>query len=198
MKQKETLLAKNNWKLKLQKQCYLHSSPLLKIYSISIIFVAMTQTIGGVLQGLKRVREPLIAISIGSIIKLILNLILVPIEKLNIYGAIIASIVSHAVIFCIYYYYLLKYAEFKIKFVKEIIKPLIATIIMVLFSDLIFNLSIFNSQNINLIFALSIGILIYIIMIIVLRILPKDEINMLPYGSIVYRKMQQLKSIWIR
>ena len=72
---------------------------MLKLCSISIVFVALTQTINGVLQGLKRVKEPVIAIGVGAIIKLLFNIILVPIQKLSINGAIISSIISHIVIF---------------------------------------------------------------------------------------------------
>ena len=86
---------------------------MLRISSLSIIFVALTQTIGGVLQGLKKVKEPLIAISIGTVIKLLLNLVLIPIPNINIYGAIISSLASQMLIFSISLYYLKKHIKKK-------------------------------------------------------------------------------------
>ena len=149
---------------------YLGAS-MLKICSLSIVFVTITQTIGGILQGLKRVKEPLIAIGIGSIVKLVLNLVLVPIKSLNINGAIIASLVSHIIVFSISYYYLKKYLSYRIKIIKFIIKPILATIAMMLTSLLIYNLRIFNLQNINLIFALLVGAIVYVMLIVLLKIL---------------------------
>ena len=44
---------------------------------------------------------PAIALGIGCVVKLILNLILLPIPELNVYGAAIGSIACHAVAFTI-------------------------------------------------------------------------------------------------
>ena len=160
---------------------------MLKICSLSIVFVATTQTIGGVLQGLKRVKEPAIAIGVGAIIKLILNLILLPIPKLNIHGAIIATIISHIVTFVISFYYLKKYIRMKIKIGKFILKPVIATMIMIGISWYIYSMQLFYSQNLNLIIALIIGIIVYLLCIIMLKILSKEEVCMLPYGNKIYK-----------
>lgn len=166
---------------------------MLKICSLSIVFVAVTQTIGGVLQGLKKVKEPVIAIGIGAITKLILNPILLQIEILNIKGAIVATIISHIITFGISFYYLRKYINIKVNVLKLIIKPIIATALMILVSWNIYNnIEIFASKNINLIISLVIGIIVYIISIILLRVLSKEEICMLPYGNKIYKKRRIL------
>ena len=169
-------------------------SAMLKLCSLSIIFVAITQTIGGVLQGLKRVREPLIAIGVGAIIKLALNLILIPIKELNINGAIISTLVSHIVIFGISYYYLRKYTDFRMKIIKFIVKPVLATAIMIISSLTIYNLGLMTSQNLNLILSLIVGLITYIITIMLLKILSKEEICMLPYGNKIYKKRRILSN----
>ncbi len=161
---------------------------MLKICSLSIVFVAITQTVGGVLQGIKKVKEPVYAIGVGVIVKLVLNLILLPIEELNINGAIIATIISHIITFLIIMYYLKKYIQIKFNIIKFIIKPFIATMLMIGVSWSIYNkFLIFSSKNINLIFSLAIGILFYVFSIIILRILSKEEVYMLPYGNKIYK-----------
>ena len=162
---------------------------MLKICSLSIVFVAVTQTIGGVLQGLKKVKEPVIAIGVGALVKLILNPILLQIQTLNINGAIIATIISHIVTFCISFYYLKKYINIKIDIIKFIIKPILATMIMIFISWNIYNnLNLFENYNLNLIIALIIGILVYVVSIVILKILSKEEMGMLPYGNKIYGK----------
>lgn len=166
---------------------------MLKICSLSIVFVAITQTIGGVLQGLQRVKETVIAVAIGSVVKLIFNMILLPIEELNIKGAIISTIISNIVIFSINLYYLRKYIKIRFNIPKFIIKPLIATSAMIITAWQIYsNFEFLGSKNITLIFSLIIGIIVYIAFLILLKILSKDDIHMLPYGNKVY-KTRQLK-----
>ena len=164
---------------------------MLKICSLSIVFVAITQTIGGVLQGLQRVKETVIAVAIGSVVKLIFNMILLPIEELNIKGAIISTIISNIVIFSINLYYLRKYIKIRFNIPKFIIKPFIATSAMIITAWQIYNnFELLGSKNITLIFSLIMGIIVYIIFLILLKILSKDDIHMLPYGNKVYKTRQ--------
>lgn len=166
---------------------YLGAS-MLKLSSLSILFVAITQTIGGVLQGIKKVKVPIIAIGAGAIIKAILNIILIPIETLNIKGAIIATIASHIVTFIISLIYLKKYIRIQLNLNKFIIKPIIATSIMIITSWCAYKkITILISENIGLIISLMIGIVIYAVTILVLKILSKEEIYMLPYGNKLYK-----------
>jgi stage V sporulation protein B len=74
---------------------------ILKLASLDIIFVVLTQTINGALQGLGKVNIPVIAFGIGVCIKLVLNIILIRIQSIGIYGAIISTIISHIVSFII-------------------------------------------------------------------------------------------------
>lgn len=82
---------------------------MLKLSSWSIIFVVLTQTITGVIQGLGKYRTMLFSLSIGCIIKLILNIILLKIEKIGIYGAIIATLASQIIVCILNIIYLTKY-----------------------------------------------------------------------------------------
>lgn len=161
---------------------------MLQISSLSIVFVALNQTIGGVLQGINKVKVPIIAISIGAIVKLSLNLILIPLQNLKINGAIVATIISHFVTFIVSLIYLRKYIKIEFDFNKLIIKPILATLVMIITSYYIYNkVVILKSNNLNLIFSLIIGIIVYLFTIILLRILSKEEICMLPYGNKFYK-----------
>lgn len=160
---------------------------MLQICSLNIVFVAITQTIGGVLQGIKEVKKTVVAIGAGVIVKLILTPILLQIKALNINGAIIATIISNITTFSISVYYLRKYIKIRLNIIKFVIKPVIATGMMLLVSWIVYNIEIFKISNINLIISLLMGILSYIISIILLRILSKEEIYMLPYGNKIYK-----------
>lgn len=84
---------------------------MLKLSSWSIIFVVLTQTITGAMQGLGKLKTIIISLSIGCIIKLILNLVLLQMEEIGIYGAIIANLASQITVCVINIVYLIKYVK---------------------------------------------------------------------------------------
>lgn len=143
-----------------------------------------------------KVNVPVIAFAIGAIIKLILNLILVPIKEIGVNGAIISSIISHFVSFVICFMSLKRNIDIEFKISKFFIKPVICSIFMCAISYIIYNnLNINLSKNILLITSLLIGIFVYIISIFSFRILSEEEIYMIPYGQKIYKFMHKNKNI---
>lgn len=154
---------------------------MLKISAWSIIFVVMLQTINGTLQGLGKVNIPVISLMIGIIVKFILNVILIDNESICVKGATISSLVSHMIVLIICFVYLIKYTNITFNFKQLFLKPIIATGIMMIVSHYIF-----TKLKINIIVTIVVGIIIYGILIIIMKILTRDEIFMLPYGKKAY------------
>lgn len=157
---------------------------LLQIASVSIVFSLLIQTTNGTLQGFGKVFIPTLSLGIGVIIKLILNLILLRIPKLNIYGASIATACCNIVSFTIAFIALKRIAKLKISFSKFIVKPLIANFIMGICSYFIFMM--FNcilAENLATIISILSAIVIYFISIIVLKIFTKEELYLFPFGQ---------------
>ena len=162
---------------------------MLMTASWTIIFVVLIQTINGALQGLGKVNTPVIAFAISAIIKLILNIKLLPI--IGVKGAIISSIISHIMALTICFVSLKKNMDISFRISKVLIKPVIASLIMAISSYLIYvRLYIITSQKISLIISLLIAIIIYMISIFTLKILSREEIFMIPYGQKMYRKIK--------
>lgn len=167
-------------------------SDMLKYSAFSIIFVMLIQTINGALQGVGKVNIGVIAFGIGAIVKLILNIILIP--KLLINGAIISTIISHIVSFTICFISLKSTIHIKFEIDKFVLKPIISACIMSIVTLILYKmLSNIFVQNISFIITTIFAIIIYIISIILLKILSRDEISMLPYGQKVYKRMKNKK-----
>ena len=97
---------------------------------LSIIFIVLEQTICGTLHGLGKVMTPGITLLVGVIIKLILNLTLVPINPKDFIlggtaGAAFATAVCHMVSVMLQFKVLKKEIALKIDYNKFIIKPAI-------------------------------------------------------------------------
>lgn len=163
---------------------------MLEFASWTIIFVVLTQTINGALQGLGKVNTPVIAFAIGAVIKLVFNILLIPIVGVK--GAIIASILSHITSFIICFISLKRNLDIRFNLNKFLIKPIIASIMMATVSYFTYvKLYLAVPQKFLLIISLFIGIIVYIISILLLKILSEEEIFMIPYGQKLYKRIKK-------
>lgn len=166
---------------------------IMKLSAISMIFIALSQTINGGLYGLNKVLTPAIALAIGAVIKLILNIVLISNPKINIIGAPISSIVCQIIAFIICYKALTSKIKLKIP-PKKIIKTVISGIIMglgVYFINANLNKAI--SPNLSTIISILSGAIIYVVAILGLKILSKEDILMIPFGTKIYNILLKLK-----
>ncbi len=167
---------------------------LLQLISVSVIFSILDQTINGALQGFGKVIVPAVALGIGVIVKLILNLILLPVPELNVYGAAIGSIACHMVAFLIVFNILKRNVKLDLPFKKFIFKPAVATGIMAVCSYTMF--LILNSiipGNGATIIAMLFAVIIYVLSVVVLKIYNKEDIYMLPKGDKIYKLLEKIK-----
>lgn len=170
-----------------------NGSLLLQISAITIIFSVLSQTINGALQGLGKIMTPAVTSTIGLIIKLVLNIWLVQIPEIGVYGAVIGSIINNIVAFALSYIVLVKTIKLDTKITKCIIKPIIATIIMGICSYYIYLLfASIISARIATIIAIIIAIIIYALSVIILKILDEEEMKMIPYGTKLIKILETL------
>lgn len=167
---------------------------LLQIVSVSVIFSILDQTINGALQGFGKVMVPAIALGIGCLVKLILNLILLRIPSINVYGAAIGSVACQGIAFTIVFNVLKKYVKLDLPFRKFVLKPALATGIMGTCSYTIYLiLTRIKLGNKATIISILCAVIIYILAVIALKIYSKEDIYMLPKGEKIYKILEKLK-----
>lgn len=165
---------------------------VLQISSLTILFTVLAQTINGALQGLGKVMVPAIAFSIGVVVKLILNITLIPIPSIGVNGAVIGTIACNVIACIIGFSVLKKNMDIKFQFSKYIIKPTIATLMMSVCSYAIYLvLASIISAKIATIISIALAVIIYILAIIALKIFTKEEIFMIPYGQKIYTILEK-------
>ncbi len=157
---------------------------LFAISAITIFFSAITQTNAGSLQGLGKVFVPAIALLVGGVVKLIVNLTLIPIPEINILGAPIGSVLCQAIGCLITFTVLKKNLPVKLGAVKYFIKPFAASLIMgavvFLISHILTN---FVGNTISTILSIGAGLLVYAVLtFVVFKVFEVDEIKQLPGG----------------
>lgn len=167
---------------------------ILQIASITMIFVAINHTLNGALYGLNKLYIPAIALTCGSVIKIILNLILIRNPNINIYGATISSLICQLITFFITYRAIKSAINIKLNIKNNLIKPLFAGVVM---GGVIFTINYFLKSLINnyilTICNIGIGAIIYLFVVAYLKILNKEEICALPMGNKIYKILRKLK-----
>lgn len=164
---------------------------VLSAISPLIVFSVLTQTVNSALQGLGDYKTPVIALIIGVAVKTVLNLVLIPIKSIGIYGAIISSIVCQFIAFVIGYIALKKMTNLKLNRYKVLVRPLFASILMSIASYAIYwLLKTFISAKIAVIVAIGIAVAIYGFLVLNLRIFSKKELEDLPFGSKLVKFMR--------
>lgn len=151
---------------------------ILKYLSLSIPFIIITQITTAILQGIGSYLLPVFNLLIGCITKIILTNILVPNPKYNIYGAVIATVISYVIVSILNLTMLKLKVKVKISLYKNFIKASYAAAFMMIGVLLLFNFiySKTLSNNIACLLSIMIGAIIYFIGIIILRIFSKEEV----------------------
>ena len=178
-----------------------HNAPmgydLLALMSVSLIFSALAQTVNGSLQGIGKVFVPAIGIAVGCVIKLILNVTLIRIPSINIYGAAISSIICQISSFLVSFLVMRRYIDIKLSPAKYIVKPITASLAMgaAAFAAYKGVSAIagngFTGNAAALLAAVAAAVVVYAILVAVMKILDKDEIILLPSGAKLYRLLQK-------
>lgn len=168
---------------------------LFAISAITIFFSAITQTNAGSLQGLGKVFVPAIALVVGGVVKLIVNLVLIPIPEINILGAPIGSVLCQAIGCVITFSVVYKNLPMKLSMAKYALKPLAAALIMggVVFVVLRGTASILGN-TLSTILAIGMGLVVYaLLVLVVFRIFNENEINQLPGGRSLNSLLSRVK-----
>lgn len=156
------------------------TSSVLKVMGISVIFIATSTPICSMLQAVGRVDLPLKLMSVGMVMKIIINYILVGIPSINIQGAAVGSLVAYLFVCIVGIYLLCKETKIIPNFVTILIKPLVGSIMCAVAAFASFGLlNLVMNSKIATIIAILIAALVYFVVMILIKAINKDDARML-------------------
>ena len=160
------------------------ASNIIPFLGIATILTATSTPLCSMLQAVGRVDLPVKIISLGLVIKIIVNYLLVGVPKINIQGAGIGTIVGYTFILIVSVYFLIKETKIIPNFKVTVLKPLLAGIICGVSAFILnsFLLNIFT-RIISMIFAVSFAIVIYFFTLFLLKAVTITDIKSLPKGE---------------
>ncbi len=165
------------------------AAPVLTAYGFTIFLMALSQPMTNMLQALDKTKVPLISLSLGAIVKLISNFIFVSIPSLNVNGAVIGTILCYVIIVAVNMFALIKTTRIRINFISVFAKPILSGILCGIAAYTSFGLCNrfipeFSLKNIiSLGVAIGFGGLIYVISMLFIKGISKDDVVMLPKGE---------------
>lgn len=171
-----------------------NGATILMLSTITMIFVSLNYVVEGGLYGFGKVHIPAIALAIGAVIKLVMNLVLISNPNINILGAVISAITSQIILFVVCMYYLNKQIKLDMNLKDHVIKPTVASAVMGVIVYFAYKVLInFTGNAISTIIAILIGVIIYAILVLLMKLLKKEDIYMIPFGTKIYGVLVKLK-----
>ena len=122
---------------------------------------------------------PIKIIGISTCIKLILNIILIQNSKIGIYGAIISNTVSYLITLAALVIYLVTFEKIHFEMGTFFIKPTIIIIAMGIVMKNAYKMNIIKMDLLNLLLTVCLGMLVYIGMTAILKLVRKEEIRLI-------------------
>lgn len=156
---------------------------LLQLSAVALIFTALNQTISGSLQGLGKVYVPALGLSCGCAVKIILNIILIKIPEINIYGAAISSVVCQCISFIICFSVLSRSLDINMDITKYILKPVTANALMGAAAYFTYKALASHGNNMAVCAAIIAAVIVYAALTLYMKILSREDILALPAGS---------------
>ena len=170
-----------------------YTAPLLSLLGISIFLSSMITITNSILQAYKQVNKPIISMICGVLVKFVLAFILIGIPSINIYGAPISTFFSTVVIVAINLYFIVKNSG-KVSSISNLfIKPFVATFISITIGMAVYMLlSALLDSKLTILCVIVIVALFYVMTIIKLKVIDKDEILLLPKGNTIIKILTKI------
>ena len=171
------------------------AAPLLSVLGLSVFFSCMMTVTNAVLQGYGKERLPLISMSVGAMVKIVLSYVLIGIPKINVYGAAISTFLCSFVVTALNFSYIKKCAAEVDRPIKLFGGALAAAVISVSAgggSYLVLCKYIGCSSSITI---ASVGItaLLFFILALKLDAVKESDISLIPSGEKIYMILKKTK-----
>ncbi len=137
------------------------AAELLRIVAPGVLFLAVSQILGGVLQGMGKISLPVINLLMGAVVKIVMGASLIRTPELNIKGAAIGTVVCYMVTAVLNTFAVIKCAEIKFPFWDCIFKPLLASAVMASAALFIHSSTDMLPHTLSLILSIVAGVIVY-------------------------------------
>lgn len=183
------------------------SSKVMFYYGITICFMAVSQPLTYMLQAIGRTKITVISVAVGAVLKVIVNFAFISIPSINIYGAVIGTVLCYFVTCMINLIALIKYCSIKINFVSVFIKPLICSLLCAasawasqgllerVLTGRLADSGLMSGANISGIIAIVIAVIVYALALLFSKSIAASDVKMMPKGEKICKVLEKFNLI---
>ena len=169
---------------------------VLTVMGITTIFTAIITPICSMINGIGKVKIPMILYIICLFVKIGTSWIFVSIPYINIQGATVGSMVAYALICVIGMFLLVKYSGVVPDFFNTTIKPLAGAVYSSAAAFFTYRLiSPYMPSRLALIAAVVVAVVIYMAVLLIIRTFSAEEIKILPKGEKIAKTLEKFHLI---
>ncbi|MCD8336496.1 MAG: polysaccharide biosynthesis protein [Lachnospiraceae bacterium] len=166
---------------------------IMQAGALMIVFYALSTLSTGILQGLGRMRQPLIHCCIALAIHLAALYILLTTFNLNIYSVVIANIIFAVVISILNAVSIARFLNYRQELYRTFVVPAIVSVIMAAAAYLVYMaVHTFLGNTVSTFIAVIAGVAVYGIGMVSFHGVTQEEIAALPKGTVLIRFLRKL------
>lgn len=160
------------------------AGPLLSVLGIASIFVALQLLCNSILQANGMVNLPIVAVVIGGLVKIAVNYTLVGNPAIRINGAPVGTLCCFLVVDILEMLIIRRAIPQPPSFLRALLKPLTAALVMAAAAWASYGLlNRFLGNALSTVGAISVGVIIYLILVLALRAISPDDLALMPKGD---------------
>ncbi len=170
------------------------SADILTISALSVFFFTMVQATTGILQGAGLHKVPMMSLVAGVLCKVALNLLLVSIPSVNIFGAPVASIACYSVSMAVNTLWILRKVGFRMRWGDVFLRPAAATAGMA-GAVFLMTRALNMERRITVLPVILVAALVYVTLLFAFKALRREDMAQIPGGRKIERLLQKLR-VW--
>ena len=160
------------------------ATSIMRVASISVIFISLVQTMTGALQGMGRQHWPVWSLLAGGVLKVVSNYIFLSLPAVNILGASISNVVCYGVAGIIDTILVLRLTGLRVRLWDMFLKPLVCSLAMGCAVYLAYRgLHALRPGTITTLIAVLVGVGVYFLMAMVVELFSPEELDSIPGGG---------------
>lgn len=177
-------------------------APIMVAYGIATALMAVSTPITNMLQAIGRTDIPVKSVVVGAICKITCNFILVGNPEINVYGAVVGTILFYVVIVACNLTSLLRISKVKVNWASILVKPLICAALCGVTAFAAYGLlskifpagntgSILNMGTVSTAVAVGLAVVVYAISLLLLKGVAREDVSVLPKGEKIAKTLEK-------
>jgi stage V sporulation protein B len=167
---------------------------LLRLGSVAIVFFALSTITNAVLQGINKMRIPVINSAISLVVHILLVFVLLKYFNLSTYAMVIGNVTFALLVFALNWFAVGRYLNYKQEVFKTFVIPSSCSVFMGVFAYITYKGVYFliHMNSISTLVSILVALIVYFCSLLIFKGVTKEELHDMPLGRTLVRIASKL------